>query len=153
VGKRIQSPALITNAWHHRSDALSSVAVVIGVAAGLINEEWRFLDSVAAILVAALISQVGADFVKSGIKELVDTAPENEIMNRIVTCAGAVEGVRDIHDLKARTSAGKVFVEIHIAVDGEIPVREGHEVAKQVETCLIKDVPRLSKAIVHVDPK
>jgi cation diffusion facilitator family transporter len=152
VGQRIDSPALISNAWHHRSDALSSVAVVIGVAAGAINPDWRFLDSVAAIVVAGLIMKVGGEFVLEGIRELVDTAPDAEVIKRIEVCAGAVEGVHGVHDLKARTSGGKVFAEIHIIVDGAIPVRDGHDVAKAVENCLIDEIPRLSKAIVHVDP-
>jgi cation diffusion facilitator family transporter len=153
VGRRIESSALMSNAWHHRSDALSSVAVLAGVVGARINGEWAALDSVAAVLVAVLIIKVGGEFIFSAIKEFIDTAPDAVTVRTIASCAEGVPGVLQIHDLRARTSGGKVFVEIHITVDGDITVREGHSVAKEVERCLIDLVPSCSKAIVHVDPK
>ena len=117
VGERINSPAIITNAWHHRSDALSSVAVLIGIAGAQIKPSWAALDPIAAIIVSALIVKVGASFVVSAIKEFIDTAPNKAVMNRIQQCACAITGVEEVHDIRARTSGGKVFVEIHITVD------------------------------------
>ncbi len=152
IGQKINSLALISNAWHHRTDALSSVAVVFGIAAGMINPDWRFLDAIAAIVVAALVVKVGYEFVAAGVKELVDTAPDGSVINRIEDCACSVERVKGVHKIRARTSGGNIFVEIHIIVDGELQVREGHDVAKEVESCLIAQVPTLSKAVVHVDP-
>jgi len=152
VGKRIQSPALMSNAWHHRSDALSSVAVIVGVAGALLIPGWGVLDSWAALVVSVLIIKVGTSFVWSATKEFIDTAPHKDVLREIAGCAASVEGVKDVHDLRARTSGGKVFVQLHIVVDGEIPVRRGHDIAKEVETCLIERVPHLSTAIVHVDP-
>lgn len=152
VGKRINSAALMSNAWHHRSDALSSIAVLIGVAGAQLNPRWGVLDACAAIVVSALIVQVGAAFVFSALKELIDTAPEKRVVNQIESCAYRVKGVLDVHDLRTRTSGGRVFAEIHIMVDGDMTVREGHAVAKAVEQCLFDEVPGLDKAIVHVDP-
>ncbi len=152
VGKRINSPALMSNAWHHRSDALSSVAVIAGVAGAMLIPGWGVLDSWAALVVSALIIKVGASFVWSATQEFIDTAPHADVLREIVGCAASVQGVEDVHDLRARTSGGKVFVQLHIVVDGEIPVRRGHDIAKEVETCLIERVPHLSTAIVHVDP-
>lgn len=152
VGKRIRSTALISNAWHHRSDALSSVAVLIGVVGAQLNPRWDVLDACAAIVVSALIVQVGATFVFAALNELIDTAPEKRIVDQIESCAYRVKGVLDVHDLRTRTSGGKIFAEIHIMVNGDITVREGHAVAKAVEQCLCEEVPRLDKAIVHVDP-
>ncbi|MEJ2715812.1 MAG: cation transporter dimerization domain-containing protein, partial [Deltaproteobacteria bacterium] len=85
-------------------------------------------------------------------KELIDTAAEKRVVNQIERCAYRVDGVLDVHDLRTRTSGGKVFAEIHIMVDGDMTVRDGHAVAKAVEHCLFEEVPRLAKAIVHVDP-
>jgi cation diffusion facilitator family transporter len=152
VGKRINSPALMSNAWHHRSDALSSVAVIIGVAGAIFLEGWESLDSWAALLVSLLIAKVGASFIVSAIKEFIDTSPGKDVVTHIESCASTVDGVTDVHDLRARTSGGEVFVEIHITVNGDITVRRGHEVAKEVEMCLKDRVPHLGKAIVHVDP-
>lgn len=152
VGQRINSLALISNAWHHRTDALSSVAVVIGISAGMINHEWRFLDAIAAVVVAALVVKVGYDFVGAGVMELIDTAPDGTIVKQIEDCACSVGLVKGVHKIRARASGGNIFVEIHIIVDGKMRVSEGHDVAKEVENCLIAQVPSLSKAVVHVDP-
>jgi divalent metal cation (Fe/Co/Zn/Cd) transporter len=103
-------------------------------------------------VVSALIIKVGASFVWSATKEFIDTAPHKDVLREITGCAASVEGVKDVHDLRARTSGGKVFVQLHIVVDGEMPVRRGHDIAKEVEMCLIERVPHLSTAIVHVDP-
>jgi cation diffusion facilitator family transporter len=152
VGMRIESPALVSNAWHHRSDALSSIAVLIGVAGARLEPGWQILDAWAAIVVSLLIIKMGVSFIVSSLKELVDTAPDQHIVNMINLCARKVEGVENIHDVRARTSGGKVFVEVHVEVDGKLTVREGHDVAKEVERCLIGEVPQMEKAIIHVDP-
>jgi cation diffusion facilitator family transporter len=152
VGRRIDSPALVSNAWHHRSDALSSIAVCVGVAGARLDPDWRILDAWAAIVVSALIVKVGISLVISSLKELVDTAPDQHVVDMINRCARKVKGVENTHDVRARTSGGKVFVEVHVEVDGELTVREGHDVAKAVERCLIDEVPRMEKAIIHVDP-
>lgn len=152
VGRRINSPALMTNAWHHRSDALSSVAVLFGLAGAQIDPAWAILDPLAAIIVSTLILKVGASFVVSAFKEFIDTAPDKTVLSHIHKCACEISGVQDVHDIRARTSGGNVFVEVHITVDGKMTVREGHDVAKAVERCLIDEVPHLRKALVHVDP-
>ncbi|MFC1834256.1 cation diffusion facilitator family transporter [Thermodesulfobacteriota bacterium] len=152
VGERIQSNALLSNAWHHRSDALSSVAVLIGVGGAILNPEWGVLDSWAALIVSILIAKVGASFVLSSIREFIDTAPEKELVDKMHVCACKVEGVINCHDLKARTSGGRVFVELHITVRGDVTVREGHDVAKAVEICLKEEISHLANATVHVDP-
>ena len=152
VGKKLNSPALLSNAWHHRSDALSSIAVIVGVAAAQIRPDWGILDCWAAIVVAVMIVHVGGTFIISSVSEFIDTAPEPDVVKRIVECATEVDGVRNVHDLRARTSGGKVFVELHVEVDGEISVRHGHSIAKAVEKCLITEINHLSKATIHVDP-
>ncbi len=152
VGRRIRSTAVMSNAWHHRSDALSSVAALIGVAGAQVRPEWAFLDPVASLAVSLLIGKVGVAFAREALREFIDTAPEPEVIDEIQRCAYTIKGVRDVHDLRARTSGGRVFIEAHVTVDGEMTVREGHDVAKAVEMCLLDNVPNLEKAIIHVDP-
>jgi cation diffusion facilitator family transporter len=152
VGRRIGSPAIIANAWHHRSDALSSVAVLLGVAAAQINPDWHVLDALAALVVSFFVIKVGLDVLKGSLKEFTDTAPEPEVIERIVRCAEAVGGVMEAHDVRARTSGGLVQMEIHIVVDGDLSVTKGHGIAKEVEVCLIEALPNLERVIVHVDP-
>ncbi len=153
TGRRIKSQLIVANAWHHRSDALSSVAVLLGVAGTQINPSWFILDSVAALLVSIFIVKVGLTFFKKSLLEFIDTAPQPEIISKIKQCACSVDGVIDTHDLRARTSGGLYQMEIHIVVDGHLTVIEGHRIAKEVEACLIEEVEDLNRVVVHIDPK
>ncbi len=152
TGRRIKSRLVVANAWHHRSDALSSVAVLLGVAETLINPSWHILDSVAALLVSFFIVKIGLDILKSSLREFTDTAPQKEILNKISDCIRSVEGVFDMHDLRVRTSGGLYQMETHIVVDGQLTVVEGHRIAKVVESCLSEEIEDLDRVIVHVDP-
>jgi cation diffusion facilitator family transporter len=153
VGRRIKSPAIIANAWHHRSDALSSVAVLLGVAGALIRPSWHILDSYAALVVSFLIIKVGLETIVKSLREFIDTAPPPEILERITQCARSVNGVIDIHDLRARTTGGVYQMEAHVVVDGHLTVFDGHRIAKKVESCLMEEIESLSRVIVHVDPE
>ena len=152
TGRRIKSQLIVANAWHHRSDALSSMAVLIGIAGTQIKPSWHILDSLAALLVSFFIVKVGLDILRNALREFTDTAPQLEVISKIRQCALAVDGVIDIHDLRVRTSGGFYQMEIHIVVDGQLTVAEGHRIAKAVESCLVEDIESLDRAIVHVDP-
>ena len=152
TGRRIKSQLIMANAWHHRSDALSSVAVLLGVAGTLIKPSWFMLDSFAALLVSFFIVKVGLDVLKDCLREFTDTAPPPEILSKITNCALSVEGVNDVHDTRVRTSGGLYQMETHIVVDGQLTVFEGHRIAKEVESCLAEEIEDLDRVIVHVDP-
>jgi len=152
TGKRINSQLIVANAWHHRSDAFSSVAVLLGVAGTLVNPSWHILDSFAALLVSFFIVKVGLDILRDCLREFTDTAPQPETLNKISGCIQNVEGVFDMHDLRVRTSGGSYQMETHIVVDGQLTVIEGHRIAKLVESCLVEEIENLDRVIVHVDP-
>ena len=152
VGRRIKSSLIIANAWHQRSDALSSVAVLLGVAGANIKPSWHILDAYAALCVSFFIIKVGLDILKGTVREFTDTAPAREILNKIRESAIGVDGVSAMHDLRVRTSGGLHQMEVHIMVDGELTVNEGHRIAKAVEHTLRRDVPDIDRVIVHVDP-
>jgi cation diffusion facilitator family transporter len=152
TGRRIKSQLIIANAWHHRSDALSSVAVLLGVMGTLINPSWHVLDSFAALLVSFFIVKVGLEILRNSLREFTDTSPSPEILNKISHCTKSVEGVLDMHDLRVRTSGGLYQMETHIVVDGQLTVVEGHRIAKAVESCLAEEIEDLDRVIVHVDP-
>ena len=152
TGRRIKSQLIIANAWHHRSDALSSVAVLLGVTGTLINPSWHVLDSFAALLVSFFIVKVGLEILRNSLREFTDTSPPPEILNKIRHCTKSVGGVLDIHDLRVRTSGGLYQMETHIVVDGQLTVVEGHRIAKEVESCLAEEIEDLDRVIVHVDP-
>jgi cation diffusion facilitator family transporter len=153
IGRRIRSQLLIANAWHHRSDALSSIAVLLGVAGTLIKPEWHILDAYAALLVSFFIIKVGLDIIRDSLREFTDTAPNSGVINQIEECILQTEGVLGMHDLRVRTSGGLYQMETHIVVDGHLSVIEGHRIAKNVENCLKDDLGKLDRMIVHVDPK
>jgi cation diffusion facilitator family transporter len=152
IGRRIKSQLIVANAWHHRSDALSSVAVLLGVAGTLINPAWHILDACAALIVSFFIVKVGLDILRKTLREFTDTAPRPEIMEKLMQISRAVEGVLDAHDLRVRTSGGFYQAEIHIVVNGQLTVVEGHRIAKTVERCLAAEMDALDRVIVHVDP-
>ncbi|MFH1135819.1 MAG: cation diffusion facilitator family transporter [Pseudomonadota bacterium] len=152
VGKKIKSPAVVANAWHHRSDAWSSVAVLLGVAAAQVDPSWYILDSYAALLVSVFIFKVGVDILWGCAKELTDSAPKPEVLHKIMCCAQSVPGVLEVHDLRVRSSGGVFQMELHVVVDGGLTVAAGHGIAKDVETCLLRDVADVGRVIVHVDP-
>jgi len=152
IGRRIKSSAVVANAWHQRSDALSSVAVLLGVAGARIRPSWHVLDSYAALCVSFFIVKVGLEILWGALREFTDTAPQPEILSKITQCTLNVDGVIAMHDLRARTSGGLHQMELHIVVDGRLTVTEGHRIAKAVESCLMEEVADLDQIIVHVDP-
>ena len=152
VAKQTKSVALMANAWHHRSDALSSVAVLLGVAGAQIKPSWHIMDAYAALVVSLLILKVGLEILWSSAREFTDAAPKSKVVDSIRGCALSVKGVIEVHDLKVRTSGGLYQIAIHVVVNEHMSVAQGHEIAKEVETCLTNDVPNLGEVIVHVDP-
>jgi len=152
VGRRISSLAVIANAWHHRTDALSSVAVLIGVTGAYLSPSWHLADSYAALVVTYFIAKVGVSLIWSAGKEVIDTAPDRGAMTQVRQTAMTVDGVQQTHDIRARLSGGRIFAEIHIVVDPELTVRAGHEIADNVKDRLLSDVPGMAHVIVHVDP-
>ena len=152
VGRRIKSTAVMANAWHHRSDALSSVAVLIGVTTAQFKPGWHILDAYAALLVSFFIVKVALDILRNTLREITDTAPEPEVMEKITHCIRSVPNVIAIHDLRARTIGGRYDLSVHVVVDPGLSVVEGHEAAREVEQCLIGEIEDVGGITVHIDP-
>ncbi len=152
VGRKIKSLALIGNAWHHRSDALSSIAVLVGVTGAHFSPSWGMADAYASLFVTFFIGKAGAELFWTASKEVIDTAPDQKLLDQLDHIATTVEGVHQTHDIRARLSGGQVFAEIHIVVDPDITVRAGHEIAATVKYRLLTDIPDVARVIVHVDP-
>ena len=152
VGRRIRSPAVVANAWHHRSDAFSSVAVLIGVITAQVRPSWFIVDAVAALLVAVLIANVAISVLLDALREMTDRAPPSEVLAQIREKIFEVEGVQGVHDLKVRSSGGLYQVQVRVVVDSALTVVEGHRVAEAVERGLRSRIEEVAEAIVHVDP-
>jgi len=152
VGRRIRSTALTANAWHHRSDALSSVAVLIGVGAGLVSPKLAFMDHLAALAVAAMIIKVAWDIGRGAVLEVVDTSPPEELVNRVAAIIRQVPGVVGEPACRLRRSGPHLLMECVIFAEGSLTLFQAHQISELVEEAVVKEVPAVSQAAVHVEP-
>ena len=151
VARRLNSNLLKANAWHSRTDAISSIVVVIGIVGVMLG--YPYLDAVAAVVVALLIARIGWGLTSSSVRELIDTALDAKEVERIRTSIMAVDGVRTLHMLRTRRSGGYAFVDVHILVDPQVSVSEGHQIGEQVRRALLADSSDVSDVTVHIDPE
>lgn len=149
--KRLRSNMLKANAWHSRSDAISSVVVVIGIIGTMLG--FPALDAVAAAVVGLMVAKIGWDLIWESLQELIDTALDSEQIETIRTVILAVHGVRALHMLRSRRSGADALVDVHIMVDPRLSVSEGHQIGEQVRKRLLADVNDVNDVTVHIDPE
>src|SRR5437667_6922013 len=136
-GRDVESTAVQTDAWHHRTDALTSVAAFIGISIALIGgEAWRSADNWAALFACALIGANGYRLLSPALREIMDTAPRDKIIMSIRAAARLVPGLPEVEKCCARKMGLDFYVHLHVGVDGSISVREGHQVEHQVATAI-----------------
>ena len=152
VGTRARSSAVIANAWHHRSDALSSLPVVAAVVVAAWNPSWSFVDRVGAVVVSLFILRVSWDVLKPALSELVDRGATRKERERIAQLARGVQGVRDVHRIRARRIGSRFLVDLHILVQPEISVRAGHDISEAVQEELLDRDPDIVDVVVHLEP-
>lgn len=152
VGRRIGSRALVANAWHHRSDGLSSIPAALAVVGARLVPEWQFLDQAGAIVVSIFILHAAWRIAWPALKELADTGAPSDDCGAIVDSCLNVEGVRATHKLRTRRIGQGWQVDIHVQVDGDLTVRQGHDIAGKVKQCLVDEGPSIIDVIVHIEP-
>jgi len=152
VGTRVRSTAVIANAWHHRSDALSSVPAVIAVAASAMNPAWAFIDHVGALIISVFILKVSWDIMRPSLEELADRGASLRECAQIEKIAMDVAGVKNVHAIRTRKCGESLYVDLHVVVDPEISVRLGHSISENVEEALLKDGPRILDVVAHLEP-
>ncbi|AXY43430.1 MULTISPECIES: cation diffusion facilitator family transporter [unclassified Halomonas] len=151
VARRLRSKLLEANAWHSRSDVLSTGVVLVGLVGTQLGHGW--LDTIAAVIVGLLVGKVGWDLLWESGRELVDTAlpvPQQEAMREV---ALSVPGVAGVHDLRTRQSAGHTMLDLHVVVPPRISVSEGHEIGNEVSRRLRQAFPALTDLTFHIDPE
>ncbi len=151
IGKRIQSTLIIANAWHHRSDAASSIVVLIGLLGSILG--YHYLDAIAAIVVGFMVIQMGWSYGWNSIKQLVDTAVDLSLIETIEQLILQVDGVIKIHQLRSRSMGHDIFIDVHILVAPYISVSEGHFIAQHVHNSLMNSLEHVKDVTVHVDPE
>ncbi len=149
----IGSTAVKTDAWHHRSDAITSVAAFVGISIALIGGPgWEPADDWAALLACGLIAHNGWRLLIPALHETMDTAAPEAIRNEVVRCAAAVPGVAGIEKCRVRKAGVEYYVDIHVGVDADLSVREGHRIAHAVKDAIREAQPTIADVLVHIEP-
>lgn len=149
VADRFDSNMLRANAWHHRSDALSSLIVAAGIGGSLLG--FGYLDSVAALIVALMVVKVGGELAWQSLRELVDTGLAAEDLESIRRVILSISGVKALHLLRTRRVGEQALADVHIIVDGHLSVSEGHQISEMVRAKLIREIAPLADVMVHID--
>ena len=153
-GKHLDSKALEANAWHHRSDALSSVGTAIGIGGAiLLGSRWTVLDPLASIVVGAMLVKVAWDLLGPSFGELTDSSLPADMEQEMLDLIRGVPGVEDPHNLRTRRIGNRIAAEVHIRLDGALPLSEAHEKASEVERRFKDRFGAQSHIIVHMEPK
>ena len=150
---QLSSQALEANAWHHRSDALSSIGTAIGIGGAiLLGQRWTVLDPVASVIVGLFIVKVAIDLLRDGIGDLMEQSLPDEVENEMLQLVASVPGVVKPHELRTRRIGNHYAIELHILMDGDISLREAHEKASEVEDLLRHQYGDETHVAVHVEP-
>jgi cation diffusion facilitator family transporter len=151
LARLIKSELLRANAWHHRSDSVSSIVVMVGIGGTMAG--LPYLDAIAAVLVGVMIVHIGWSLGWGAMQELVDASLEEEKVQEIRDIINSVSGVSNIHMLRTRKMGGHASADVHVQVDPWLSVSEGHRISEVVQMRLIQEVDMLSDVTVHVDPE
>ena len=151
IARRVNSDLLLANAWHHRSDAVSSIVVLVGVGGTLMG--LPYLDAIAAVGVALMILRIGWDLGWKAMQELVDVGLSEERVKTIRATILSVGGVRAVHMLRTRKMGGRAVADVHVLVEPWLSVSEGHRISDSVSLKLIQEIDELNDVTVHIDPE
>lgn len=151
--KTLNSEALVANAWHHRSDALSSIGTSIGIgAACLLGDKWSILDPLAAVIVSFFIFKVAIQLIRSSVNQLLESSLPKEIEDQIEDIVNSYSGVTELHNLRTRQVGVNYAISMHVRMDGNISLYESHEKVDQIEKDLKEKFGHQTIINIHVEP-
>lgn len=152
--RQLNSPAVEANAWHHRSDALSSIGTAIGIGGAIfLGQRWTVLDPIASVVVGIFIVKVSVSLLRRGIGDLLEQSLPDAVEEEILQMVAALPGLSKPHDLRTRRIGNHYAIELHILMDGDITLREAHDKASEVEEILKSHYGQETHVAVHVEPK
>ena len=151
VAKGINSDALMADAWHHRSDALSSVGSLIGIGGAMLG--FPILDSLACVIICVFILKVAMDIFMGAVNKMIDRACDPEITDQIKEIILSNEDIISLDLLKTRIFASKIFVDVEISINGEVTLEYAHSVADEIHDKIEDQIPMVKHCMVHVNPK
>ena len=153
VARKVESPSVKANAWHHRSDALSSVGTLLGIGtAYFLGEKWRIADPIAAIVVAALIMNVSITLCRTALAELLEKSLPRAVEEEILSIILSVPNVHKPHNLRTRRIGANIAIEVHIRVEGTMTVHDSHEISRQIEDALRSRFGEQTAVAIHIEP-
>lgn len=151
--RKLQSQALEANAWHHRSDALSSIGTLVGVGGAIfLGQKWVILDPIASVVVGVFIGKVAFELLRDGIGDLTDKALPESVEQEILNMVSGLDNVGNPHNLKTRRIGNHYAIELHVKMDGDISLREAHDKATEIENLLSSKYGKETHVAVHVEP-
>lgn len=153
TGKKINSRALIANAWHHRTDAFSSIPVAVAVIGVWVFPQLTYLDHIAAILVSLMLLKAAWDIASPCISEIMEEQDYHDIDNKVEEITEGISYIYDAHNIKTRRVGTLIFVEMHILVDGNMTVNKSHQLADDIEEELKKMNNQIYEVTIHIEPK
>ena len=153
-GKELGSKVVVANAWHHRSDAFSSIGTLIGIAGAIfLGEKWRVLDPIAAFIVSVFIIKVAVDLIKPCIDELLEKSLSKEVEERILIIITAFPEIDSPHHLRTRRIGNNIAIEIHIRMDGAMSLTDAHDITKKIEAAIKNEFGAATHIGIHMEPK
>ncbi len=153
VGREVGSTVVVADAWHHRADAISSLAAFIGISIALIGGRgWEAADDWAALVAAIVVAVNGVRTLRPAISGLMDEAPDRSVKERVLQAASEVDGVRSVENLNVRGSGLGFYVDLHVKAEGTLSLEEAHEIAAQVKYAILRAVPSVVGVLVHMEP-
>ena len=153
-GKALESPAVVANAWHHRSDALSSIGAAIGIGGALLlGQKWAVLDPLASIVVGGMLVKVAVDLLKSSAGELTDMSLPEETEREIEGIICSFPEVTEPHDLRTRRIGNRIAIETHVLMNGEMPLREAHDIVTAIENRIKDRFGPATLVTIHMEPQ
>ena len=152
-GKRLNSPSVIANAWHHRSDAVSSIGALLGIGlAYFLGGKWSITDPIAAVVVAALIMKVAIDLSRTALAELLEKSLPRATEEEILSIISSTPNVHKPHNLRTRRIGSDIAIEVHIRVDGSMTVHDSHEISREIEHSLRARFGENTAVAIHIEP-
>ena len=152
-GKQLESQSVVANAWHHRSDAVSSIGTLVGISGAMfLGDKWRILDPLAAIVVSFFIIKVGWDISRPCIDELLEKSLPKETIGEIARIITSVDGICELHNLRTRRIGNNIAIEAHVRMDGDMSLREAHALASEAEDRLKTRFGPATHVGLHMEP-
>ena len=152
VGRRTGSPAVLANAWHHRSDAISSIPAALAVALAAVNPKWSFVDHIGALVVSLFILHAAWRIMKPALEELADSGASAQLRARIEEVAASSDDLVSVHAIRTRKMGSGILIDLHVTVDGDMSVSRGHDVSEDVKRRIQEHLPEVADVVVHLEP-